>query len=204
MKIIFSVGLVGLISAISPAYADEPFGYVKVTPERSKGRFTVDAHTSFSFIRFKRPDRACGLTTVNPDEEAQDPQDLSCPAADSNELAVGFGFGVAFEVREPFQLRWGLDITFTDPEFDILEPQTMITMPFGIIVTWNEWALRPIIEGTATPFALLPDGVKSVMFGGRVGGAVRLGDIDLALTLGYSTADELSPWEIRLAVLHIP
>lgn len=173
------------------ARAGAPRGFLRWRGQRPPAEWMVSARASVSSINFSRPERACGGA-------------LFCPADDSNELAVGFGVGAAFRVRAPLYLSFGLDVSITDPEFDVLEPQTMVTVPFGILLTASEWDVRPIAEALAVPFFLIPDGVKNVMFGGRLGVAVRIGEVDLSLSLGYAEASALRPWEVRLTVVHLP
>lgn len=184
-----------MIAALAASSDVRPIGpTTRVRAGPPEGRLTLAARTSFLFVNFNRPPRACGGTLVG----------AFCPAEDSNESAMSVGLGLGFRIRGPVHLTWGLDVGFTDPEFDVLDPQVMIQMPFGVLLTWDQWTVRPIIEGVAVPFVLLPDGVKSVMFGGRGGLAVRFGDIDLSLTAGYAVADELRPFELRLSLLHLP
>ncbi|MEL6184578.1 MAG: hypothetical protein AAFU79_08145 [Myxococcota bacterium] len=183
----------------SPRAGAEPSRFVRWTPERTRGPLAVEGHVHVATIEFDRPERACRGTSAGSGQEPS-----FCPAEGSLEVGVGFGASVSLEIRGPLHLSWGLNVAFTDPQFDQLEPQTMVTMPFGVLLTWTEWSVRPVLEGLATPFVLLPDGVKSVMFGGRLGAAVRVGEVDLALTVGYATADALRPVDLRLSVIHIP
>ena len=179
-----------------PEVEAEPSRFVRLTPERSRGRLAIEGHVNVATIEFDRPERACRGTTGD--------EPSFCPAEGSLEVGVGFGASLALQIRGPLHLSWGLNVAFTDPQFDQLEPQTMITMPFGVLLTWTEWSVRPVLEGLASPFVLLPDGVKSVMLGGRLGAAVRVDQVDLALTVGYATADALRPVDLRLSVVHIP
>lgn len=194
------VALMAATEATRPFPAEaEPSRFVRITPQRSRGRLALEGHVSLASIEFDRPERACRGSTPGSEGDGS-----FCPSEGSHEMAVGFGGTLALEIEGPLHLTWGLNVGFTDPQFDQLEPQTMITMPFGILLTWTEWRLRPVLEGLATPFVLLPDGVKSVMLGGRIGAAVRVDDVDLALTAGYATADALRPIDLRLSIVHIP
>lgn len=204
------VGTAALLAGPRSAIAEQARYWRTERPDRP-GQLTLGAHTSFAVIGFSRPERACiqgtaaRLRAWGSLRPAQDegPEPF-CPAADSTEAAFSLGLTLGFRVAGPFHLSWGIDVGYTDPQFEVLSPQTVITMPFGLLLTWTEWPVRPIAEALAIPFVLIPDGVKDVMFGGRVGVAFPIGDVDLGLTLGYAHDDALRPWDFRIGLLHLP
>jgi hypothetical protein len=201
----------GIVVGSPGAEAGAPPSWWKANRDDRPGRLTLAGRASLSIVNFSRPDRACRGVSPPPASarrrlaatQAPGPTPF-CPAESSDEVAVGFGLGLGFHVLGPLHLTWGADVAFTDPQVDVLAPQTMVTMPFGVLLTWREWPVRPLLEGTAVPFVLVPDGVKNVMFGGRAGIAVRIREVDLAVSLGYASADALRPWEVRVSVLHVP
>lgn len=188
-----------LISGAPPARADEPRLFERTRPE-ALGRLSFEAFSTLSFANFERPERACGFP---PGVSLGSPNPF-CPAADSNEVVFALGGALTLRVWGPIHISWGLSVGYTDPELDILEPQLIFRMPFSVVVTEMDWPVRPIVEGYASPFVLLPDGVKSFLFGGRGGMAVRWGNLDFGLTVGVAHSDEFRPWDFRLSVMHTP
>lgn len=164
------------------------------------GELLLGAHTHLSVIDFSRRGRDCRL----PASEGGGAPAIACPEERSLEAAVGFGLSVALRAAGPIHLSFGLDVGFTDPEIDALSPQTVLTMPFGVLLTVPSWPVRPVAEALAVPFLLIPDGVKNVAFGGRGGLALRAGGIDVELTVGYATSEAMRPWEFRAALVHRP
>lgn len=194
------VGLlvVGALGA-GPARADEPRRFERVRAASADvGRVALEGFTSLSFVDFERPDRACGRVPGRPNQLPG-----GCPGT-SSEVTFTVGGSLAVRAFGPVHLTWGLGVGYTDPQFDVLAPQTVVTMPFGVLFTWPRWTVRPLLEATLTPFVLLPDGVKNVMAGGRAGVAFRAGEVDVGVTLGASTSDAFRPVEVRLVLLHVP
>lgn len=192
------LGAVVLLALSAPAMAaEQPREFVHLRAKDAIQRdVTLEAYGSWSFINFSRPDRACGL---------QEPGIGGgfCPASDSNEMAVGVGGSLGYRFWGPFSISWGIAVARTEPEWPVLPSQTVIMMPFALVATWPDWNVRPIGELSVVGFGLLPDGVKSVMFGMRGGAAIRVGDIDIGLSVGVSTSDAMRPVEVRLSVMHL-
>lgn len=182
------------------AEAERPPTYLSSGPEKN---VLLELHATAGTGSFDRNQLGC-TDFVPPGSNDDDVLGEPCGPARSDEVFVGFGLGMGFEVFEPVFLTWGLDVAQTEPSSYFGEPQTYISMPFGIQVTWSRWTLRPIAEAVLTPFVFIPDGTRGVTAGARLGGAVRIGDLDLALTFGLHHAAEAELLDGRISLLHLP
>jgi hypothetical protein len=163
---------------------------------------------------FDRPPRACetdeppirppfrGLRAAQffpPDE------DPFCPSSSSDEIAIGTGIEIAFRVLEVIYLTAGIDLLYTEPDSSRLKNQIIIPVPFGVLLTFYEWSVRPIVHARITPVLYLTDDARDYTLGGELGAAFRVMDFgDLSLTLGYETAETMNGVQIAIALHPLP
>ncbi len=168
----------------------------RVEPDEDVLGPRIELRTSVGRGEFRRPERAC--RSIFPGGGPG-----FCPAV-SEEAVLGFGAAISIRADGPFYFSFGLDLARTETDGFSLAPQTFITLPFGFGFRWSEWPVRPVFEALIIPFALLPDGVKNVMVGGRVGAEVPVGPFDIGASIGYAHADEVQPLDFRLAIILSP
>lgn len=126
---------------------------------------------------------------------------FGCPYDASEEVGMSAAADVSYRVFSPLHLTLGLELLYTQPAYDAVRNQVGISLPFGLLVTWYEWALRPIVHFTITPMILLPDGKKDYTLGGNLGLAYRILEFgDVSLTVGRHWSGTVDPWIIRIGL----
>lgn len=162
--------------------------------ERTLRRVRYNARASLWVANYDRPSRACVPS-------APGFPSLFCPSDNSDEVGMGLGFEVQFRTWGPIYVTTGMDFVFSDPSSQALKKQFIIAAPFGVLVTWYDWVVRPILHATITPVLLITDDLRDFTLGGNGGIAVRLGNFgSLSLTAGYQWSEPVKPVQIQLAV----
>jgi hypothetical protein len=184
--------------------------------EQAFQRWRWAAATGVWIGTYTRPQRACrevratsfelearGLAR-RPLRAAQAPFPFpffDCPFEASEEVGISAAASVAYRTFAPVYLTLGLELVYTQPSYSTLKNQVVVALPFGILVTWYEWKIRPIAQLSITPMAFLPDGGRDFTLGGELGLAYRVLTLgDVALTVGHHWSDTVSPWTVRLAL----
>ena len=180
--------------------------------ERAFQRWRWSASTGIWVGTYDRPQRACDPSRVFGGESvriaglrqglrvAQVPG-FGCPFDRSDEVGLSAGADVAFRVASPLYATMGLDLVYTEPDSQLLQNQVMVAMPFGILVTWYEWVVRPILHLTLTPMVFITDGNRDFTAGGDLGLGYRILDFgDVALTVGRHWSTTVDHWTVRVAV----
>jgi hypothetical protein len=207
---------IALLAAIFASHAAEAKDWVW-----SSGTVEEDAGSLFRFqtrlnlwvSNYDRPERACefGAFDVPLPEPtfrssslraAQvDPGFFGCNASSSDEIGIGPGIEVSFKIMEPLHVTAGFDLVYTLPDSSIIKNQIVIGVPFGVLITFPEWAFRPIIHPKIIPVLYLTDDSRDYTIGADLGAAWRAGEWgDLSLTLGYYYAETMSSWQLQLAL----
>jgi hypothetical protein len=128
-----------------------------------------------------------------------------CNNAHSDETGIGTGIEAAFRVVRPIYVFAGIDLVYTFPNHRGLKNQIVIPAPFGILITFHEWTVRPIARATITPLVYLTDDARDYTLGGDLGFAWRVLDWgDLSFTLGYKTAATIKSWQLEVAIHPVP
>jgi hypothetical protein len=155
---------------------------------------------------YNRPPRACrpSLVPIGPVlrglRPAQSP-DLGCFSDSSDEVAVGTGIEFEFRAVGPLYLTIGLDFLYTSPESAALKNQLMFSLPFGVMLTWYPWFLRPIAYFHIAPILQITDDARDFTVGGGGGIAYRILSFgSLSLVAGYHVSDTVKTSEIRLGI----
>lgn len=159
---------------------------------------------------FDRPQRACDPGRLFPEGEdvtlrlplrsAQIPGGFFCPNDSSDEVGLSAGVNVSYRAISPLHFTLGLDLVYTEPSAQILKNQLVVAVPFGILFTWYEWFLRPIVHLTITPVVFVTDVDRDFTMGFDVGGAYRIPELfDLSLTVGRNWSSHVDHWSVLLA-----
>ncbi len=207
----------------SAVWADTPakqWQFQSGTPKQKAGDYLrLMARTGLWVSEFTRTNRAClfqnggGLAFPGrgggggPVVAGLEPADAGtfCPLEDSSEVGASVGGEISFRISRPFHVTWGMNLIYSTPEYGLLKNQMILSMPFGAMVTWPEWELRPIAQATITPMLFITDLNKDYTLGGHLGPAYRLFDkLEVSVLVGYETSDSARPWQGHLGFHPIP
>jgi hypothetical protein len=163
--------------------------------ERESKVFRFSPRLNFWKANFDRPPRACRADIL-----FQFPQAF-CNPESSDEL--GFGSGVEFSFRTwgPFYVTAGIDFLYTAPSTSSIKNQLVFALPFGLTITWYEWAFRPIAHFDITPVLYVTDDSRDFTVGGSGGVAYRILDFgSISLTGGYLWAETMTAVQVQIGV----
>jgi len=168
-------------------------------------RFSSRADLWFS--TYNRPPRACDPSQfgVFPTLVGSRSFTSLCNTSHSEETGIGTGIEASFRVIRPIYVFAGIDLVYTLPNHRGLKNQIVIPAPFGVLITFYEWTVRPIGRATITPLIYLTDDARDYTLGGDLGFAWRVLDWgDLSFTLGYKTAATIKSWQLEVAIHPVP
>jgi hypothetical protein len=193
------------------ALAAQPKSWIWESEEASEQEsklFRFSPRLNFWVANFDRPPRACRTTNVGLPEErfalrAEQFQfpDAFCPSEDSDEFAFGSGLEISFRTWGPFYITAGIDFVYTAPQSSSIKNQLVLALPFGLTITWYEWAFRPIASFAITPVLYVTDDSRDFTVGGNGGVAYRILDFgSISLTAGYLWAETMTAVQVQLGL----
>lgn len=177
-------------------------------------RWRYSARAGLWIGTFDRPQRACDPTRLFPAgggggilllrrglRPAQtDGFGGFCPHEFSDEVGITAGVDVSYEAIAPLHFTLGLDLVYTEPQARILKNQVVVAVPFGVLLTWYEWFLRPIVHLTITPVVFITDLERDFTMGFNAGLAYRVPELfDISLVAGRSWSSAVDHWSMLLA-----
>lgn len=197
-----------------PAEAKDWIWSEGTVEEEATALFRFQTRLNLWVSTYDRPSDACnpGFFDVPPEPEpfrdflrAQqfptDPGFFGCDASSSDEIGIGPGVEVSFRLIAPLYVTAGFDLLYTLPDSSLIKNQIVIAVPFGVLITFQEWTIRPIVHPKIIPVLYLTDDARDYSLGVDFGAAWRAGDWgDLSMTLGYFTANTISSWQLQLAL----
>lgn len=183
--------------------------------EKAFQRWRYSARAGVWVGTFDRPQRACdptrvfGPTVGLADRGARraalrtaqfDDVVGFCPHESSDEVGLSAGVDVSYRAFSPLHFTMGIDLVYTEPSARILENQLVVAVPFGVLLTWYEWFLRPILHLTITPVVFVTDVDRDFTMGFDAGLAYRVPELfDLSFTAGRSWSEHVDHWTFSFA-----
>lgn len=199
-----------LCAQSAPAFAQPKSWYYEREEDvdsRAGRRVRFSPRFNFWISSFNRPPRACRSVPLGaPRAIALRAEQLpvpgfACNTEGSSELGFGSGLEFAFRTIGPVYLTAGADFVYTQPDGSFIKNQLVVSLPFGVLLTWYEWFLRPIAYFQVTPILYITDDSRDYTFGGGGGIAYRILDFgSLSLTTGYQFADSMTGWQVQIGV----
>lgn len=181
-----SWGVLSLLCLAERAQADT--WVVQDEDSAAVQRWRLSFHTELWFGTFERANSICP------------PFFGFCPADRSSEIAFGPTAEVGFHVVGPAYLTLGLEAVYTKAN-DGLPNQFIVGVPFGLLLTWAPWKLRPFAQFRLRPLLMISDGRRDFTLGGQLGLAYEIGDFPaLVFAVGHHRAAKAKIWAITLGI----
>lgn len=195
-----TVWLAAAIVGAPGAAAAGDWSYADPDPDvRATQTWHYSARTGVWIGTYDRPQRACA-SVLRPGQFSSVDDIFSCPHRESDEVGLSAGVDVSYHAAGPLHFTMGIDLVYSDPEVVTLSNQVVLSVPFGALLTWYGWFLRPILHLTVSPTVFITDLDRDFTMGFDAGLAYRVpGLFDVSLTAGRAWSSHVDRWSVLLA-----